>query len=217
MSSKNQSNDVYKLIARESGVLTRQNKSGTAGEQTRHAIMTAFEELGGYQWLVELGKENPRQFASLLAKLTPSEVNQTVEVKHDIAERLIEGRRRVFEGVVIPNHSSDSKSITRDSMRTESGIHGVNSGGSETVDDNSSALPALELSPNGNFHLLDGQPVYSAVHSQDGEIDPPTPKIAAPMNDDAPPGKKPISLNSLPEIKKPVIDETLTGNNGDWI
>ena len=39
------------------------------------AIEKAFSEVGGWKWLVQLAKENPKAFAVLLAKLLPNNVN----------------------------------------------------------------------------------------------------------------------------------------------
>ena len=37
----------------------------------KEALQMSFDELGGVQWLVELGRNEPRAFAMLLAKLLP--------------------------------------------------------------------------------------------------------------------------------------------------
>lgn len=45
------------------------------GQHPREAILRAFERLGGRRWLVKLGKQYPKEFASLLARMVPNEVN----------------------------------------------------------------------------------------------------------------------------------------------
>lgn len=47
------------------------NKITTA---VRDALARSFEEVGGWQWLVKLAKENPKAYATLLAKCLPHEV-----------------------------------------------------------------------------------------------------------------------------------------------
>lgn len=44
-------------------------------QHPREAILRAFERLGGRRWLVKLGKQYPKEFASLLARMVPNEVN----------------------------------------------------------------------------------------------------------------------------------------------
>jgi hypothetical protein len=46
-----------------------------APKNPRQSILTAFGELGGVRWLVKLGKKYPKDFASLLAKVMPQDVN----------------------------------------------------------------------------------------------------------------------------------------------
>ena len=43
----------------------------------REAILAAFDELGGVAWLVRLGRTNPTEFARLLGRLLPREVQVT--------------------------------------------------------------------------------------------------------------------------------------------
>ena len=55
-------------------------KKGTpnkATTQVKAAILAAFDELGGVEYLVKQGRENPQIFCSLLGKVMPSQVNMT--------------------------------------------------------------------------------------------------------------------------------------------
>jgi len=44
------------------------------------ALEASFTELGGVRWLVELAKSEPKAYASLLAKLLPSQVNLDADI-----------------------------------------------------------------------------------------------------------------------------------------
>jgi hypothetical protein len=46
-----------------------------AAENPRQAILTAFGNLGGVRWLVKLARKYPKDFAGLLAKAMPQDVN----------------------------------------------------------------------------------------------------------------------------------------------
>jgi hypothetical protein len=48
-----------------------------AAANPRQAILTAFGTLGGVRWLVKLAKKYPKDFAGLLAKAMPQDVNIT--------------------------------------------------------------------------------------------------------------------------------------------
>lgn len=52
-------------------------------KDVRKAINVAFNRLGGVEYLVALGKEDPKIFCALLAKIIPSEVNATVTHKYE--------------------------------------------------------------------------------------------------------------------------------------
>jgi hypothetical protein len=57
---------------------------GAVNKTTRalkEAMMASFDELGGVRWLVELGRSEPRAYASLLAKLLPSQVSMDATVE----------------------------------------------------------------------------------------------------------------------------------------
>jgi len=47
----------------------------------KEALEASFDELGGVRWLVELGRSEPRAYASLLAKLLPSQVSMDATVE----------------------------------------------------------------------------------------------------------------------------------------
>ena len=63
-----------KTGGRKKGV---QNKNTLTMKET---IKTAFEELGGIEYLVDIGKDDPRTFISLLSKLIPAEI--AAEIHH---------------------------------------------------------------------------------------------------------------------------------------
>jgi len=57
---------------------------GAVNKTTRalkEALEASFDELGGVRWLVELGRSEPRAYASLLAKLLPSQVSMDATVE----------------------------------------------------------------------------------------------------------------------------------------
>jgi hypothetical protein len=75
-------------------------KKGTPNKTTRDmkaAIMEAFERAGGVDYLHALANDEPRTFATLLAKVMPSEninENRNIDV-NALTERLQAGRARV--------------------------------------------------------------------------------------------------------------------------
>lgn len=56
-------------------IITSNKNPKIRGQHPREAILRAFERLGGRRWLVKLGKQYPKEFASLLARMVPNEVN----------------------------------------------------------------------------------------------------------------------------------------------
>jgi hypothetical protein len=48
-----------------------------AAANPRQAILGAFGKLGGVRWLVKLARKYPKDFASLLAKAMPQDINVT--------------------------------------------------------------------------------------------------------------------------------------------
>ena len=85
-------------MATADGKKTGGRKKGTPNKTTRDmkaAIMEAFEMAGGVDYLHMLANDEPRTFATLLAKVLPSEnINENRNIT-EIAERLLEGRERV--------------------------------------------------------------------------------------------------------------------------
>ena len=87
--------------------LTRRGKGRPRGAKDKVnrtiklALSESFHELGGKSWLVKLGKEDPKTYALLLARLIPAEVQAeiTADVTHgleqNLAARISEGRERV--------------------------------------------------------------------------------------------------------------------------
>lgn len=77
-------------------------KKGTPNKATRDmkaAIMEAFELAGGVEYLHMLANDEPRTFATLLAKVLPNEnVNENRNINvNEMTERLHEGRARVAQ------------------------------------------------------------------------------------------------------------------------
>jgi hypothetical protein len=69
----------------------------------KKAIIAAFEKAGGERWLATLARDEPRTFATLLAKIVPSE---TINENHNydmsqLAERIQAGRARLANVVDI--------------------------------------------------------------------------------------------------------------------
>jgi hypothetical protein len=55
---------------------------GSANKNTliiRDAVLDAFLELGGVEWLIEQANKNPTAFISLLAKILPSNIQATID------------------------------------------------------------------------------------------------------------------------------------------
>jgi len=87
-------------MATVDGKKTGGRKKGTPNKTTRDmksAIMEAFERAGGVDYLYMLANDEPRTFATLLAKVMPSEninENRNIDVTA-LTDRLHEGRARV--------------------------------------------------------------------------------------------------------------------------
>lgn len=50
----------------------------TLGREVVEALRDSFQELGGAQYLIEMGKEDRRTYAALIAKVIPADVNHNV-------------------------------------------------------------------------------------------------------------------------------------------
>lgn len=50
--------------------------------RVKEAIEAAFSELGGVQYLVTMGKKEPKAFMALLGKVIPKEITGEVRVNH---------------------------------------------------------------------------------------------------------------------------------------
>ena len=69
------------------------NKSTTA---VKTAILAAFKQLGGIEYLVEVGKSDPKAFMTLLAKILPAEIKADVKVESgNLVEYLEAAAKRV--------------------------------------------------------------------------------------------------------------------------
>lgn len=47
--------------------------------EVKSAILRAFEELGGWEYLVDVGRKKPEIFCALLAKIVPQELKAQIE------------------------------------------------------------------------------------------------------------------------------------------
>ena len=87
-------------MATKDGKKTGGRQKGTPNKTTRDmkaAIMEAFERAGGVDYLHALANDEPRTFATLLAKVMPNENindNRNIDV-NALTERLQAGRARV--------------------------------------------------------------------------------------------------------------------------
>lgn len=54
---------------------SRKGKQNKVTADIKEAVIKAFNEVGGWKWLVKLADENPKAFSTLLAKLLPNNVN----------------------------------------------------------------------------------------------------------------------------------------------
>ncbi len=66
----------------------------------KEALEAAFWQAGGIDWLVRLAREEPRAFASLLARLLPKEVDASVTVTEHAPPDRIE--------IVIVDHNPET-------------------------------------------------------------------------------------------------------------
>lgn len=58
----------------------------------KQAIMEAFEKLGGADYLVKVGKKDPKIFFTLLAKIVPQQTKPEVKQEPTLADILSEAR-----------------------------------------------------------------------------------------------------------------------------
>ena len=63
----------------------------------KSAVLASFEELGGTEYLVQIGRDDPKTYCALLAKVLPSEIRADVGVDEEALLRaLTEGRKRAI-------------------------------------------------------------------------------------------------------------------------
>lgn len=72
------------------------NRTSSAVKQ---AILQAFEQVGGTDYLVRVAHDDPKTFVALLGRVLPKDVRAEVSSAADIGERIREGRRRVREAM----------------------------------------------------------------------------------------------------------------------
>lgn len=54
----------------------------------KEAVEKAFNELGGYKWLVECAKEDPRTFIPLARQLMPKQIEAAIDMTGNIDHNL---------------------------------------------------------------------------------------------------------------------------------
>ena len=67
--------------AQEGGGRPKGSKN-KATKSLREAISRAFNRLGGVDYLVKVGEEDPKTFCALLSKVIPAEVNANINVTY---------------------------------------------------------------------------------------------------------------------------------------
>ena len=66
------------------------------------AVEEAFDRLGGVAWLVELAKEDPAAFCSLLGRLIPKQIEQSGSIDVNVLrDRLESAKKRASGGDVV--------------------------------------------------------------------------------------------------------------------
>lgn len=68
-------------------------KKGTPNKisgTVKQDVATAFAKLGGVDWLVNLGTNDPRSFVTLLAKVMPTEIDGSLDLMSDPLIELLE-------------------------------------------------------------------------------------------------------------------------------
>jgi hypothetical protein len=68
---------------------------GKFNQDMKEAIYRAFHELGGKEYLVSVGKEDPRTFLGLVAKVIPAELQVTGQVAIDLGLAMLQAEQRL--------------------------------------------------------------------------------------------------------------------------
>lgn len=62
----------------------------------KQAVEKAFEEVGGWEYLVKMADEEPKAFMMLLAKVIPNKIEGELTVTHrEVIDALAAGRERI--------------------------------------------------------------------------------------------------------------------------
>ncbi len=80
----------------------------------KQALLNAFVEAGGEKFLLKLAKSDPKTFVMLLAKLIPREIQARVQGPPDMAERILEARKRARLVAAERNEEQPSHAETDD-------------------------------------------------------------------------------------------------------
>ena len=66
--------------------------------EIKAAIIEAFEQAGGVEYLVEIAKRDPPTFCRLLAKLIPAEINADIRTNHtlDLGQAMADSEARLI-------------------------------------------------------------------------------------------------------------------------
>lgn len=63
------------------------------------AILDAFHQMGGVEYLMRVAEEDPRTFCALLARVLPAEIKADVTVNADLANAIADARARLAKPV----------------------------------------------------------------------------------------------------------------------
>ena len=66
--------------------------------ELKDAIMGAFHEVGGRQYLVRVAEDNPAIFCTLLGRILPKEVHAQVNLVDQYYDKLVQAEANVIEG-----------------------------------------------------------------------------------------------------------------------
>lgn len=81
--------------------LPGQRGPGKFNKDMKDCIYRAFHELGGKQYLVDVGKDDPKTFLGLVAKVIPAELQVSGSVLIDLGQQMIEAQQRLDAPTVI--------------------------------------------------------------------------------------------------------------------
>lgn len=75
-----------KFGGRQKGVPNKLTKT------VKEAVMAAFDEVGGTKYLVDVAREDPKTFCTMLAKIIPSDINADLKASGEFVVRWADNR-----------------------------------------------------------------------------------------------------------------------------